>query len=126
MTMHDRNMQMQMPDSIPLEQSLLGAILVNNASYWQVAGFLKPGHFSEPIHQEIYDTMGKLIAENRPATPINMAPYLPTARVADNLTVPQYVVRLATEAIRYDGIHDVAGVFWNYGRAARSWRSWEM
>lgn len=107
MAMHERNFQQQMPDGVPAEQALLGKILLNNADYWQIAGFLKPGHFSEPLHQRIFDTMGKLIAENRPATPINMTPYLPVASVNKDLTVSQYIVRLVAEAVTFGSAYDI-------------------
>lgn len=106
MVMHERNIQPQMPDGIQTEQALLGSLLVNNSNYWQVAGFLKPHHFSEQLHQELFDTMGKLIAENRPATPANMLPYLPTKNINKDMSVTQYVARLATEAVTFGGAYD--------------------
>lgn len=106
MVMHERNIEPQMPDGIEAEQALLGSLLINNANYWQVAGFLKPEHFVEPLHQDLYDTMGKLIAENRPATPVNMLPYLPTKSINKDLSVTQYVARLATEAVTFGGAYD--------------------
>ena len=42
------------PHNIEAEQSLLGAILVNNDAFYRVSDFLEPKHFFEPIHQTIY------------------------------------------------------------------------
>jgi len=44
------------PHNIEAEQSLLGAILVNNDAFYRVSDFLEPKHFLEPIHQTIYET----------------------------------------------------------------------
>jgi replicative DNA helicase len=49
------------PHNIEAEQSLLGAILVNNDAFYRVSDFLEPKHFFEPIHQTIYETAGSLI-----------------------------------------------------------------
>ncbi|MGG6499140.1 UNVERIFIED_CONTAM: replicative DNA helicase, partial [Bacteroidetes bacterium 56_B9] len=42
------------PHNIEAEQSLLGAILVNNDAFYRVSDFLEPRHLFEPIHQVIY------------------------------------------------------------------------
>ena len=42
------------PHNLAAEQSLLGAILVNNETYHRVSGFLIADHFFEPVHQRIF------------------------------------------------------------------------
>lgn len=51
----------QPPQSIPAEQALLGAIIANNIAFHDVAGFLKPEHFADPIHARIYQEMARQI-----------------------------------------------------------------
>ncbi|MGC1551610.1 MAG: DnaB-like helicase N-terminal domain-containing protein, partial [Bradyrhizobium sp.] len=46
------------PHNIEAEQSLLGAILVNNDAFYRVSDFLEAKHFLEPIHQTIFETSG--------------------------------------------------------------------
>jgi replicative DNA helicase len=87
MNAHAREVLTALPDAVEAEQALLGAILVQNATYWTVAGFLKPMHFSEPLHQAIYETAGTMVAEGRAANPITMKPYLPTDGKVGSLTV---------------------------------------
>ena len=41
------------PHNIEAEQSVLGAILVNNDAFYRVSDFLKADHFFEPIHQVV-------------------------------------------------------------------------
>ncbi len=89
----------QPPHNIDAEQALLGAILVNNEALDRVSGFLDGVHFYEPLHQEIYDVAAKLIHAGKQATPITLRTFFEHAEpVADDLTVPQYLVRLAASA----------------------------
>lgn len=100
-----------LPDAIEAEQAMLGAMLVNNDAYWRVAGFLKSMHFSEQIHQAIYETAGTMIAQGRSANPITMKAYLPADQViSEGVTVAQYLARLCAEAVTVVGAYD-------YGRA---------
>ena len=40
------------PHNLEAEQAVLGAILIDNETFYRVA-FLEPGHFFEPLHQTI-------------------------------------------------------------------------
>jgi replicative DNA helicase len=87
------------PHNIEAEQALLGAILVNNDAHERVSSFLKSEHFFDPLHASIFETAGKLVAAGKPATPITLRTYFETAEPIDqNLTVPQYLGRLAANA----------------------------
>ncbi|MGI9422830.1 MAG: replicative DNA helicase [Hyphomicrobiaceae bacterium] len=89
----------QPPHNIDAEQALLGAILVNNESLDRVSGFLDTLHFYEPIHQEIYEVAAKLIQAGKQATPITLRTFFENAEpIAEDLTVPQYLGRLAASA----------------------------
>jgi replicative DNA helicase len=87
------------PHNIDAEQALLGAILVNNEAQDRVSSFLRPEHFFDPLHAAIYETASKLIASGKQATPITLRTFFETAEPIDqNLTVPQYLGRLAAHA----------------------------
>ncbi len=89
----------QPPHNIDAEQGLLGAILVNNEALDRVSGFLDAAHFYEPLHQEIFDIASKLIQAGKQATPITLRTFFENAEpIAEDLTVPQYLVRLAANA----------------------------
>jgi hypothetical protein len=49
------------PSNTGLEQAVLGAIMVSREAYAEVAGLLRPEHFFEPVHGQIYATMRRLI-----------------------------------------------------------------
>src|SRR6201987_1124027 len=86
------------PHNIEAEQSLLGAILVNNDAFYRVSDFLKSENFFEPIHQTIYDTSGSLIRMGKVSTPVTLKTFLPADTDLGGMTVSQYLARLAAEA----------------------------
>jgi replicative DNA helicase len=87
------------PHNIEAEQALLGAILINNEARDRVAGFLEAHHFYDSLHQQIYETLSKLIASGKQATPITLKTFFETAEPIDpTLSVPQYLGRLAANA----------------------------
>ena len=86
------------PHNIEAEQALLGAILVNNEAYDRVTSFLQAGHFYDPLHGRIYDVMGKLIHSGKQTTPITLKTFFDNDEPIGNLTVPQYLGRLAANA----------------------------
>ncbi|NOJ48278.1 replicative DNA helicase [Bradyrhizobium archetypum] len=86
------------PHNIEAEQSLLGAILVNNDAFYRVSDFLEPKHFFEAIHQQIYEIAGSLIRMGKVATPVTLKTFLPADTDILGLTPGQYLARLAAEA----------------------------
>ncbi|MER8790624.1 replicative DNA helicase [Mesorhizobium sp. M0983] len=98
------------PNNIEAEQALLGAILVNNDAFYRVSDFLKPGHFYEPLHRKIFEVAAELIRMGKIATPITLKTFLPADEKVGDMTVAQYVVRLAIEAVTVVNATD-------YGRA---------
>jgi len=87
------------PHNIEAEQALLGAIFVNNEALDRVSAFLEPAHFFDPLHAQIYETTSKMIHVGKQATPITIKTFFENAEPIDaNLTVPQYLGRLAANA----------------------------
>src|SRR6266480_4291766 len=86
------------PHNIEAEQSLLGAILVNNDAFYRVSDFLEPKHFFEPLHQTIYETAGSLIRMGKVATPVTLKTFLPGDADIGGMAIGQYLARLAAEA----------------------------
>jgi len=89
----------QPPHNLEAEQALLGAILVNNEALDRVSGFLTPEHFFDPLHGRIYETLATLIHAGKTATPVTVKTFFENVEPIDaNLTVPQYLGRLAANA----------------------------
>src|ERR1700751_5913837 len=86
------------PHNIEAEQSLLGAILVNNDAFYRVSDFLEPKHFFETVHQKIYETAGSLIRMGKVAPPVTLKTFFPADADILGMTVSQYLARLAAEA----------------------------
>src|SRR3954464_15615105 len=86
------------PHNIEAEQSLLGAILVNNDAFYRVSDFLEAKHFFEPFHQTIFETAGSLIRMGKIATPVTLKTFLPAETDIGGMTVGQYLARVAAEA----------------------------
>ncbi|UDL91450.1 replicative DNA helicase [Mesorhizobium sp. PAMC28654] len=98
------------PNNIEAEQALLGAILVNNDAFYRVSDFLKSSHFYEPLHRKIFEIAAEFIRMGKVATPITLKTFLPADEKVGDMTVAQYVVRLAVEAVTVVNATD-------YGRA---------
>ena len=86
------------PHNIEAEQSLLGAILVNNDAFYRVSDFLEPKHFFEPLHQTIFETASSLIRMGKVATPVTLKTFLTADTDIGGMTVGQYLARVAAEA----------------------------
>ena len=89
----------QTPHNLEAEQALLGAILVHNESLDRVSGFLSPGHFFDPLHGRIFETLAALIHAGKVATPVTVKTFFENTDPIDAQTsVPQYLGRLAANA----------------------------
>ncbi len=86
------------PQNLEAEQTLLGAILVNNEAFYRVSDFLEPNHFFEPVHRRIFQVAGELIRANKVATPVTIKTFLPADLAIGDITLNQYLARLAAEA----------------------------
>ncbi len=98
------------PSNIEAEQALLGAILVNNDAFYRVSDFLKPVHLHEPLHRKIFEVAGDIIRMGKTANPVTIKTFLPSDEKVGDLTMAQYLARLAAEAVTIINAED-------YGRA---------
>jgi len=87
------------PHNIEAEQALLGALLINNDAYDRVSDFLRSEHFFEPLHAKIFEIISSLVAAGKLADPVTIKPFVPAEEKIGAMTVYEYIVRLATEAI---------------------------
>jgi replicative DNA helicase len=86
------------PQNLEAEQALLGAILVNNEAFYRVSDFLEANHFFEPVHRRIFQVAGELIRANKIANPVTIKTFLPADLAIGDITLNQYLARLAAEA----------------------------
>ncbi len=72
----EKNQSVQALHNLEAEQSLLGALLLNNQAFEVITEFLKPDHFSHPLHKTIYEVIARLIERSQVADPITLKPLL--------------------------------------------------
>jgi replicative DNA helicase len=85
-------------------------MLVNNDAFYRVSDFLKANHFYEPLHRKIFEVASELIRMGKMANPVTMKTFLPADEKVGDMTVVQYLARLAAEAVTVINAAD-------YGRA---------
>jgi replicative DNA helicase len=103
------------PYNLELEQAVLGALMVDDRALDRVADFLGPHHFFDPLHGRVYETISAMILAGKPATPFSLKGFFEnTAPVDDEMTVPQYLGRLAARATSTAKIRSYAREIYDY------------
>jgi replicative DNA helicase len=82
------------PANIQSEQALLGAILANNLVYARVAGYLKPADFADPIHQKVYQEIGRRILKGERVDGVSLRSTLGASGVLDEVGGQPYLAQL--------------------------------
>ena len=85
-------------------------MLVNNDAFYRVSDFLKPEHFHEPLHRRIFEVAGDIIRMGKTANPVTIKTFLPADDKIGDMTVAQYLARLAADAVSIINAED-------YGRS---------
>jgi len=83
------------PHSIEAEQSVLGGLLLDNAAWDRLGGFLKETDFYRFDHRLIFQHIVQLIAASKPADVITVFESLQTAGKADEAGGLEYLNSLA-------------------------------
>jgi replicative DNA helicase len=86
------------PHNVEAERQLLGAMLMNNETFFRVSDFLEPPHFFIEQHKVIYEKIGQLIRGGKVASPITLKTFYPADYQIAEMPVTQYLLRLASEA----------------------------
>src|SRR5215467_14617639 len=98
------------PCNTEAEQALLGAILINNTSYFRVSEFLQAEHFGNAVHARIFAAIGKLIERGQIANPVTLKNLFDQDQALSEIGGAQYLARLASSAVTIINSED-------YGRA---------
>jgi replicative DNA helicase len=100
------------PHNAEAERQLLGAMLVNNETFYRVSDFLEAQHFFLEPHKQIFEKLSQLVQAGKIASPITLKTFFPhDAQIAD-MGVVQYLLRLAADATTIINAED-------YGRVIR-------
>jgi replicative DNA helicase len=97
------------PYSLEAEQALLGAILIDNRTCDRVSDLLKPEHFFDPFHGELYGIIVQLVSEGKTANPVTLAPHLESAEhISPDVSATVYLGSLAANATTTVNARDYA------------------
>lgn len=105
----------QLPCNIEMEQELLGAILVNNAAMDKVL-FLKPEHFFEPVHGDIFAACATLIEKGQTADPVRLKPLFASHEGLEDVGGTAYLVRLCSSTAAVISAMDYGREIYNMAR----------
>ncbi|WP_407051751.1 replicative DNA helicase [Methyloraptor flagellatus] len=86
------------PHNAEAERQLIGAILVNNETYYRVSDFLEPAHFFLEPHRQIFEKIGQMIRAGKVASPITLKTFFPVDHQIADMSVAQYLLRLASDS----------------------------
>lgn len=98
------------PAIVRAEQALLGAVLANNRVFQDVADFLRPKHFADPINGTLFLEIAKCIAAGEHVDAITLWARVQHRSVLDDVGGNRYLSGLLTGMV---GTRGVA----SYGRA---------
>jgi replicative DNA helicase len=92
------------------EQTLLGALLINNAAYLRVSDFLQAEHFGNAMHGRIFAAIGKLIERGQIANPVTLKNLFDQDGALTEIGGAQYLGRLAEAAVTVINAEDYGRV----------------
>lgn len=88
----------RLPRNIEAEQALLGALLANNKAYEKISEFLRPEHFSDPIHARVFEVVSRLIQRGHQADVITLKNYFEQEGTLNDVGGISYLVKLSETA----------------------------
>lgn len=84
------------PNSKEAEDSIIGALLVDNASFDNLGDIIKEEDFYDPVNRRIFRTINQLIREGKPADALTVADQLEVEGVGQETGGLLYLNRLAS------------------------------
>jgi len=92
----------QMPNNLPAEQNLLGALLLDNGVMERIDDRLRAEHFYDPLHSRIFSTMMRLIDRGQLANPVILKTFFSATEEGQTTEIEDYLGELA------DGVISIA------------------
>ena len=100
--------ELEPPVNYEAEQALLGAILAENLAYEEVADILRPEHFAEQTHGEIYQACGQLIDAGKAANAVTLKKMFDQHKALEAVGGSRYLVELQGNYISAANAKDYA------------------
>ena len=102
------NENIELPNNIEAEQSVIGTILISNEIFDEIHTIIIGKNFYDPMHQKIFDAIETLIFKGMLANPITLKNYFENDK--DEINIPEYLVKItkfstsSRQAIEYSKI----------------------
>ena len=103
----------ELPHNVEAEQSLLGAIMLDNECYEDFADFLSPDHFFVPINGKIFEAIRKLIAKDLVADPITLRAYFEKNDELKGIEGGNYLIQLVNSVVSVSGAENYARLIYD-------------
>jgi replicative DNA helicase len=103
----------QAPCNVEAEQSLLGALLVNNEALQHLGDQLHAEHFYEALHQRIFDAIHKFHNKGLIANPVTLRHYFDQDAALADIGGGAYLAKLAAAAITVINIADYSKMIYD-------------
>ncbi|OAN84536.1 replicative DNA helicase [Jannaschia sp. EhC01] len=97
-----------LPHNIEAEQQLLGAILTSNDVLDRVDDLVKPDHFHDPVHAEIFTMSASRIAKGLQTDATTLKTFASDIPGLKELGGPEYLIKLQLSAIATSAARDYA------------------
>ncbi len=104
----EKQQLLQTLHNLEAEQSLLGALMLNNQAFEIVAEYLRAEHFSHPLHKLIYEAMVRLVDRSQVADPITLKPLLENDTLINEAGGIGYLVDLVSGVSSTVSVRDYA------------------
>lgn len=103
----------ELPHNLEAEQSLLGAIMLDNRCFEDVVDILSPDYFFVPVNGKIYDAIRKLISQDLVADPITLRAYFEKNEDLHKIEGGKYLIQLVNSVISVSGVEDYAKLIYD-------------
>ena len=100
----------ELPHNVPAEQSFLGALLLDNGIIDRLDMQLRPDHFYDPVHSQIYEAAMRMIARGQLASPVTLSAFFNHNPAFDDDGADGYLNDLVDGVISTAGAGDYARV----------------
>lgn len=109
---HEQKMR-ELPHNLEAEQSLLGALMLNNESFEDISDIISPDHFFVPINGKIFAAISKLISQDLVADPITLRSYFEKNDDVKKIEGGNYLIQLVDSVISISGVEDYAKLIYD-------------
>ena len=103
----------ELPHNVEAEQSLLGAIMLNNECFEDIADIISPTHFFIPVNGEIFRAISTLISQDLVADPITLRGYFEKNNELKKIEGGNYLVQLVNSVVSIAGVEDYARLIYD-------------